>query len=448
MDLFTIGWQLGVIFLLVLANGFFVASEFAIVKVRTTQLKPLLKTKDWRVPLSINVVNHLDAYLSATQLGITLSSLGLGWLGEPYLAHWIEPLLHQVGLGAAIGSATATTVAFAFSFGIITFLHIVLGELAPKSLAIQRPRPVTLWCAPFLLIFYYIFFPGIWLLNGSANFMLRMIGISPAGEGEHAFSNEELQQVLISAHYTHAHDELINKIMLKALRLRETTAEQVMLPKDKVAVLWRDESLEANLIIAQRTGYSRLPYCGATIDEVLGMIHVKELLWQYQVLGAQTSLQSLVRPVLTFLPKTKLPAMLDLFRNSRNHLAVVLDLEDKMQGIVSFEDVLEELVGDIRDEFDIEKGPYFERKPNSILVDANSPLRDLAAETGWPLPTTSNQTVEDWALSHWGRVPIKGEQLTVPEQLRLTAEQVTPRRLHRVRVEKLEAPQEFEGSHL
>lgn len=438
MDLLTIGWQLGVILLLVLANGFFVASEFAIVKVRTTQLKPLLKTKDWRVPLSLNVVNHLDAYLSATQLGITLSSLGLGWLGEPYLAHWIEPLMHQWGLSDILGAKTATTVAFAFSFGVITFLHIVLGELAPKSLAIQRPRPVTLWCAPFLLVFYYLFFPGIWLLNGAANLMLRALGIPPAGEGEHAFSNEELQQVLVGAHYTHAHDELINKIMLKALRLRETTAEQVMLPKDKVAVLWRDETLEANLIIAQRTGYSRLPYCGATIDEVLGMIHVKELLWQYHVLGAQTSLQPLVRPVLTFLPKTKLPAMLDLFRNSRNHLAVVVDLEDKMLGIVSFEDVLEELVGDIRDEFDIEKGPYFERQPNSILVDGNSPLRDLAVETGWPLPTTSNQTVEAWALSHWGRVPLKGEQLTVPDHLRLTAEQVTPRRLHRVRVEKLE----------
>lgn len=451
MDLFTISWQLAVILLLVLANGFFVASEFAIVKVRTTQLKPLLKTKDWRVPLSLNVVNHLDAYLSATQLGITLSSLGLGWLGEEYMVHWIHPLLQYFGIADVFGEATVKTVAVAVSFSVITFLHIVLGELAPKSLAIQRPRPVTLWCAPFLLVFYYLFYPGIWLLNGTANLMLRSIGIAPAGEGEHAFSNEELQQVLVNAHFTHAHDELINKIMLKALRLRETTAEQVMIPKDKVAVLWRDQSLEANLIIAQRTGYSRLPYCGASIDDVLGMIHVKELLWQHQVLGAQTSLQPLVRPVLTFLPRTKLPAMLDLFRNSRNHMAVVLDMEDKMLGIVSFEDVLEELVGDIRDEFDIEKGPYFERKPDSILVDASSPLRDLAVETGWPLPTGSNQTVEDWALSHWGRVPIKGEQLTLPEHLRLTAEQVTPRRLHRVRVEKMPIPgpqDEFEGPHL
>lgn len=440
MEWLTLSWQLTVILLLVLANGFFVASEFAIVKVRSTQLKPLLKSNDWRVPIALRVVKNLDAYLSATQLGITLSSLGLGWLGEPYLAHWIEPKLAHWGIAGVFGATAATTAAFAISFGMITFLHIVLGELAPKSVAIRRPRPMTLWCAPFLLIFYYIFFPAIWFLNGAANSMLRLIGIPPATEGEHSFSNEELQQVLVGAHYTHAHDELINKIMLKALRLRETTAEQVMLPKEKVAVLWRDQSLEENMAIAQRTGYSRLPFCGATIDEVLGMIHVKELLWQYQALGAHTTLQPLVRPVLTFLPKTKLPSMLDLFRNSRNHMAVVLGLDDKMLGIVSFEDVLEELVGDIRDEFDIEKGPFFERKSDSILVDAELPLRDLAAETGWPLPTNSNQTVEAWAFACWGRIPIKGEQLLIPENLRITAEQVTARRIYRVRVEKLESP--------
>jgi CBS domain containing-hemolysin-like protein len=439
MDLLTITWQFGLILLLVFANGFFVASEFAIVKVRTTQLKPLLKSKDWRVPISLNVVKNLDAYLSATQLGITLSSLGLGWLGEPYLAHWIKPLLAHYGFNGA------TAISFAISFGIITFMHIVLGELAPKSLSIQRPRQIALWCAPFLLVFYYIFFPAIWLLNGSANIMLRLLGIPPAGEGEHAFSNEELQQVLKSAHYTHAHDEIINKIMLKALRLRETTAEQIMLPKDKVFVLWRDKSLEENLIIAQRTGYSRLPYCGASIDDVLGMIHVKELLWQHEVLGNQTILSTLVRPVLTFLPKTKLPSMLDLFRSSRNHLAVVLDLEEKMLGIVSFEDVLEELVGDIRDEFDIEKGPFFERKPDSVLIDAELPLRDLAVETGWPLPTNSNQTVEKWALSHWGRVPFRGEQMLLGEGVRIIAEQVTARRIYRLRVEKVELNPENTG---
>lgn len=432
-SLFTFGWQLGVIALLVLANGFFVATEFAIVKVRTTQLKPLLKTKDWRVPMALHVLNNLTNYLSVTQLGITLTSLGLGWLGEPYVAHWLTPVLHRIGI---FWESTITTLSVTLGFACITFFHIVLGELAPKAMAIQRPRSFALSFSPFLVLFYYAFYPAIWLLFTSANIMLRALGIQPMSEQEHAFSNEELQQVLVSAHYTHAHDELINKIMIKALRLRETTADQVMIPKDRVAVVWRDKSLQENLAIAQTTGYSRLPYCGATIDDVLGMIHVKELLWQYQVLGPQTSLQPLVRPVLTFLPKVKLPAMLDLFRNSRNHLAVVLDLDEKMLGIVSLEDVLEELVGDIRDEFDIEKGPYYERKPNSVLIDAELSMHDLAAETGWPLPTNSAQTVEAWAISLWGRVPLKGEQMTTTEGLRLTAEQVTARRVYRIRVEK------------
>ncbi len=197
--------------------------------------------------------------------------------------------------------------------------------------------------------------------------------------------------------------------------------------------MWRDKSLAENMAIAQKSGYSRLPYCGDTQDQVLGVIHVKELLWQYQVLGAQTNLTAIVRPILTFLAKTRLPAMLELFRKSRNHLALVLDADEKMLGLVSFEDVLEELVGDIRDEFDIEKGPFFERSKEAVLVDADLPLRDLASETGWPLPTQTTETVEKWALRHWGRVPHPGDQIDI-DGFQLIATEVTLRRIRRLRV--------------
>jgi CBS domain containing-hemolysin-like protein len=205
-------------------------------------------------------------------------------------------------------------------------------------------------------------------------------------------------------------------------------------------VLWRDRSLDANLAIAQRSGYSRLPYCGDTQDQVLGVIHVKELLWQYEALGTQTKLSDIVRPILTFLAKTRLPAMLELFRKSRNHLALVLDADEKMLGLVSFEDVLEELVGDIRDEFDIEKGPFFERSKEAVLVDADLPLRDLASETGWPLSTQTTETVEKWALRHWGHVPHTGDPLEI-EGFQLIATEVTLRRIRRLRVVRKTAPQ-------
>jgi CBS domain containing-hemolysin-like protein len=226
--------------------------------------------------------------------------------------------------------------------------------------------------------------------------------------------------------------------------LKETTAEQVMLPRDQVVVLWRDKSLAENLAVAQKSGYSRLPYCGDSQDQVLGVIHVKELLWQYQALGAQTKLTDIVRPILTFLAKTRLPAMLELFRKSRNHLALVLDADEKMIGLVSFEDVLEELVGDIRDEFDIEKGPFYERSKEAVLVDADLPLRDLASETGWPLPTQTNETVEKWALRLWGRLPHPGDQLEI-EGFQLNATEVTLRRIRRLRVVRKPALQSVDA---
>ena len=430
--------QGGVIILLIAANAFFVATEFAFVKIRESQLKAMrIKgRKDWRLGLALRITKHLDRYLSATQLGITLTSLGLGWVGEPVVAGWIEGPLSEWGI---VSHAAIASIAYGLAFAGITFMEIVFGELVPKYFAIRRPKPVALWMAIPLTGFYYIAYPFIWLLNRTANRLLMWMGIPPTKEFDHGFNQEELQYVLMNSRHVHPSDDLVNKIMLKALRLKETTAEQVMLPREQVVVLWRDKSLEENMVVAQKSGYSRLPYCGDSQDQVLGVIHVKEMLWQYQVLGAQTKLSDIVRPILTFLAKTRLPAMLELFRKSRNHLALVLDADEKMIGLVSFEDVLEELVGDIRDEFDIEKGPFFERSKDIVLVDADLPLRDLASETGWPLPTQTTDTVEKWALRHWGHVPHPGDHLDI-EGFRLTASEVTLRRIRRLRVTRVPKP--------
>ena len=421
-----------IIFLLIAANAFFVATEFAFVKIRESQLKSMRVKgkKDWRLGLALRITKHLDRYLSATQLGITLTSLGLGWVGEPVVAHWITGPLAHLGI---VSSAAVTSIAYGLAFAGITFVEIVFGELVPKYFSIRRPKPVALWVALPLTCFYYVAYPFIWLLNRTASRLLMWMGIPPTNEFDHGFNQEELQYVLMNSRHVHPSDDLVNKIMLKAIRLKETTAEQVMLPREQVVVLWRDLPLMENMIIAQKSGYSRLPYCGDTQDQVLGVIHVKEMLWQYQALGAQTKLSDIVRPILTFLARTRLPAMLELFRKSRNHLALVLDADEKMIGLVSFEDVLEELVGDIRDEFDIEKGPFFERSTEAVLVDADLPLRDLASETGWPLPTQTIETVEKWALRQWGRVPHTGDYIEI-EGFQLIATEVTLRRIRRLRV--------------
>jgi CBS domain containing-hemolysin-like protein len=420
---------------LVLANGFFVAAEFALVKVRASQLRPMAKTGGWRVKFALRATEHLDAALSATQLGITLASLGLGWLGEPIVAHRMEPLLARFGV---TDPGVVSSISFAVGFGLITFMHIVLGELAPKSLAIQRPKAVSLNASAPLMVFYWIFYPFIWLLNGTANRFLKLLGLEPAGEGEHAFSSEELEYVFSQARHSHPGDALINRLMVRSVRLRTVTAQQVMRAREQVVALWCDKPLAENLRIAQTSGFSRFPVCNGTLDEVKGILLVREWLWQIHALGADASFDPLIRPALTFTVKTPIHTMLELFRTSRSHLAVVIDAEEHMVGIVTFEDVLEEIVGDIRDEFDLGRGPVFEHTETAIVVSGLFSMRELQAETGWAFEWQPRETVATWAERHRGHALKRGETFTVGDY-KITATDVSAERVRRLRVERLPA---------
>ena len=341
------------------------------------------------------------------------------------------------GLGVS-SQRTQHSLSFGVAFTLITFLHIVLGELAPKSLAIQRPRGVSLWIAAPLLVFYYIFFPFIYVLNGTANMFLRWAGLEPASESEHAFSADELEYVLSHSRHIHPGDALINKIMVRSLRLRDVTAQQVMLPRTKVVALWADKDVDENLKIAQKSGHSRFPVCQESLDNVLGMVLIKEWLWQIQALGEKSSFQPLIRPVLTFFQQTPLPTMMELFRSSRRHLAVVIDINEAMLGIVTFEDVLEEIVGEIRDELDIERGPIFEQTENSIVVDASLPIRELRAETGWNFDYQPRENVGAWISRHAGH-PLQREESIRLGEYEVTALQTHASGLRRVRITRLSA---------
>lgn len=434
---FAVSLELFIIITLVLANGFFVAAEFALVKVRSSQLRPLAKKgkAGWRLRMALKATNHLDAALSATQLGITLSSLGLGWVGEPFLAHRIGPLLADWGVK---DPAAVSSIAFAIAFSVITFLHIVFGELAPKSLAIQRPKGVSIWTAGPLMFFYYLFYPFIWSLNGTANFFLRVAGLQPAKEGEHSFSSEELEYVFSHARHSHPGDALINKLMVQSLRARTTQAQQIMRPRDQVVALWSDRPVAENLRIAQTSGHSRFPVCNGSLDKVEGLLLVREWLWQLTFLGPEASFVPLVRDVVTFDLNTPLHTMIENFRTSRSHLAVVLDGEGKLAGIVTFEDVLEEIVGDIRDEFDIEKGPIFGQTENAIVVSGALTLRELQAETGWPLEFQPRETVAAWTQRLFGRLPKRGES-TLAGDYKVVIIEANSERVRRVRVERAPA---------
>ncbi len=433
---FSITLELLIILGLVLANGFFVAAEFALVKVRASQLRPLAKKGKggWRLNMALKATQHLDAALSATQLGITLSSLGLGWVGEPFLAHRLGPLLANFGL---TDPKAVSSVSFAVAFGVITFLHIVFGELAPKSLAIQRPKGVSLWTAGPLMFFYYLFLPFIYVLNGTANRFLRWAGLGPATEGEHAFSAEELEYVFSHARHTHPGDAAINKLMVQSLRARSTQAQQIMRPRDQVTALWLDKPLAENLRTAQISGHSRFPVCDGSLDNVKGLLLIREWLWQISLLGPDATFEPLIRPVIKFELTTPLHTMIEKFRLSRSHLAVVLDAEQKLAGIITFEDVLEEIVGDIRDEFDIESGPIYERTEHAIVVAGSLTMRELQAETGWPLEWSPRDTVATWAQKlAGGTLPKRGDQFASGEY-RLAMLECSAERVRRVRVTRV-----------
>jgi len=433
-EFFRIALEIFIVLALVAANGFFVAAEFALVKVRASQLQPLAKTGGWRVKFALAATNKLDAALSATQLGITLASLGLGWVGEPFIAHRIAPLMERFGF---TDKAMISSVSFAVAFAVITFLHIIFGELAPKSLAIQRPKAVSLFASAPLIVFYYMLFPFIWTLNGTANRFLKWAGLDPAGEGEGAFSAEELEYVLSHARHSHPGDSLINKLMIRSLRLREIRAHQIMRPREQIVALWLDKPMEENLRIAQMSGHSRFPVCtGDSFDQAEGVLLVREWLWQIHALGPQASFEPLVRPVITFTLKTPIHTMLELFRSSRNHLALVLDDAGNTAGIVSFEDVLEEIVGDIRDEFDIEHGPIFELNEQFIVVSGALTMRELQAETGWTFEWLPKETVALWTQRQFGGLPKRGDTITVNDYL-VTVTDVHAERVRRVKVQRL-----------
>ena len=429
-----IAFETLVILFLVIANGFFVAAEFALVKVRASQLRPLAKKGGWRVKFALRATKHLDAALSATQLGITLASLGLGWVGEPFVVRRLTPLLAHWGV---TDPTTVHSISFAVAFVLITFLHIVFGEQGPKMLAIQHAKGVTLWIAAPLMVFYYVFFPFIWVLNDTANRMIRWVGLATATESDHAFSAEELEYVFSHARHVHPGDALVNKLMVQSLRVRDTFAQQIMLPRDQIVALWLDRPLTENLRIAQTSGFSRFPVCRDSIDNVVGILLVREWLWQIQALGPEASFEGLVRPAVSFELKTPLSVMLERFRHARSHLAIVVDADKKVAGIVTFEDVIEEIVGDIRDEFDLGTGPIFERTERSIVVSGSLTLRELQAETGWPLEWQPRETVSVWFIRNLSRPPRRDESLTVGDY-RLTALEVGSERPRRVRIDRLE----------
>ncbi len=396
---------------LVSLNGFFVAAEFALVKIRETQLDMLVAKGSIRAKIARSIIAHLNAYLSATQLGITVASLGLGWAGQPVFTALLSPILASFHIES---EAVRHSIAFAVGFSALTFLHISAGELAPKWTAIQNPLPIALWVAQPLRWFYIASYPFNWLLNRTAQWLLRQAGIEQAGESKRVHSEEELRLLLTTSQKHSGATAFGRAIVLNALDLRRRLAREVMRPRQEIVGLDTEASIAQCLDVAEKTRYSRFPLCEqGDLDRTRGVVHIKDL---YAMrLRARTGADLLpVSRKLIYVPETaRLEALLQLFLDRKLHLAIVVDEYGGTVGMVTLENILEELVGQIQDEFDQEKPLLVRIGDNLWEASGALPLHELSELVGVPLAQEGLTTVSGWVTHRLGGFPRKGDSVPV-----------------------------------
>jgi CBS domain containing-hemolysin-like protein len=424
----VIFFQLLCIGFLVALNGFFVASEFAIVKVRTSQLDALAAEGDRRAVHARQVTAHLDAYLSATQLGITLASLGLGWLGEPFLAEMIEPFF---ALADVHSPALVETVSFVLAFTFITVLHIVLGELAPKSLAIRKAVATTMWVSRPLALFYAIFKPAIWLLNGLANWLVRRVfRLEPVAESDLAHSEEELRLILDESARSAHISPTSHAIVDNAFDIGRLVVREVMTPRGEVAYLDVNLSFRENLERAKAARHTRFPLCAEHLDRAIGLVHIKDLLAQLD--EPKPSVLAIKRELLVVPEMMPLEKLLARFRSRGAHLALVADEFGASAGIVTLQDVIAKVIGPLPDEFGLERQEFRRLNEEEFLVDGTLSLHELEDLAGLKWKDEDVTTVGGYVVRQFGYLPSRGERLHL-NGYSVTVEQTDGRRIQRLR---------------
>lgn len=428
--------QILAIIALVLLNGFFVASEFALVKVRCSQLDALIEQGVRNAVRAREVASHLDEYLSATQLGITLASLGLGWLGEPFLAAMIQPLLHGIGITSP---ALIHTIAFICGFSIITYLHIVFGELAPKSLAIRKAVQVTLWVSRPLGLFYILFKPAIWFLNGNANaFLRRVMKIQPVMESELLHSEDELRLILAASHPSKEASTLGNEILINALDLKRRVVRDIMTPRGEVVFLDVEDSFDDNVRKAMDSRHTRFPLCRGHLDDAVGLVHIKDLVGL--VRGGRGDLLAIKRELVHVPEMMPLENLLKFFLSRHAHLAVVVDEYGGAVGVVTLDNVLEELVGDIQDEFDTAESEYQQIGEGEFMVEGSLGLYELEDLLDIKIESTEVSTVGGYVTHLLGHLPRVGEKVAIDGYV-ITVTQTDGRRVVSVHIKKNSEPE-------
>jgi len=391
---------------LVGVNGFFVAAEFSMVKVRKTRLAELAENGSIKAKVALEVTSKLDAYLSACQLGITLASLGLGWLGEPAVASLIEPLF----VGVAGWSTVYTeSIAIAIAFLFISFLHIVLGELVPKSLAIQKAESIALATAGFLKDFHWFLYPVIWSLNNVANLVLRIWGIEPANEADLAHSEEELRMLVDASQKYGYLDKMEGKLLDNVFGFSDRIASEVMIPRQDMVCIFIQDTFQEILDVLKKYGHTRYLLCDDDKDHVLGLVHMRDIFRLQEQPDEEKDISQIKRDILVVPEGMPISHLVQKMRSQRTHMAVVVDEFGGSAGLVTIEDMLEELVGEIYDEFELEKPPIQKVAEHEYILNGRVLMEEVSELLEIELEEETVSTIGGYVFSRLGRKPAKGD---------------------------------------
>jgi CBS domain containing-hemolysin-like protein len=422
---------------IVVLNGFFVATEFALVKVRGSQLDPLVEEGDARAIRAKYVVNHLDSYLSATQFGVTLASLALGFVGEDYISRLLQPIFLHLHIESP---RLSTGLAVGFGFVIITFFQILFGELAPKYIAIRDPLGLVLKLVRPLDFFFALFRPAIWVLNVASNVVLRRwLRITPASGQELAHSEEELRVILAQNAVQDGVTQLGKEILINALDMRDRVVRDITTPRGKVVFLNTEDTFEENIQRALKSRHTRFPLCEGHLDHTIGVVHIKDVVRLLRT--SEQDLHTIKRDLFPVPEMMSLEKLLAFFLTKHAHLALVVDEFGGTTGIVTLENVIEELVGDIQDEFDTEnpETPEFRRvNANEFTVEGSLGLYELNDLAGIELESADVSTVGGYVTHLLGHLPKPGEQVRI-EDYEVTITQTDGRRVGQVHFKRAAA---------
>ncbi|MEO6508958.1 MAG: hemolysin family protein [Patescibacteria group bacterium] len=405
--------RLLLILLLVFLNGFFVASEFSLVAIRKTRIQDLARKGNKSAERVHEALKHLNTYISATQLGITLASLALGWIGEPALAHFIEPIFGFIPDTAAVITSHSLAVALAFFF--ITLLHIVLGELAPKSVALQKAEATSMAIIAPLQLFTVVFKPFIFILNTAGNLVLKLFGLHTTDENEQIHSEEEVKMILANSAQKGVFEKNEVDMVYKVLQFTDMPIQQVMIPRMDIIAFNDNDIVKELFKKMKKSSHSRFPVYEKTIDSIIGFVHIKDLFAIMDTPAEKKCLTDLgiVRDIIYALETKPADEVLYEMRKKRIHIAVVKDEYGGTAGIVTLEDIIESIIGDIKDEFEKPGKSIEKQKDGSYIVSGLAPVLQVKQKINLPIKGQGYSTIGGMVYGLLGRSPIKGDTLTI-----------------------------------